>query len=127
LYYDGEFIIPFWTLWIPEKAAEEYERKFNVPYSRWQKEGYINICDGNTINFPEVEERILKFNDTNSIKCMAYDEWNSRDLAARLQEKYGIETMIQRQGYGLSAALKKIKELIMAGKVLHNGNPVITS
>lgn len=126
LYYDGDCIIPFWTLWIPEQAAEKYEKQFNVPYSRWAKDGHINICSGNTIDFSSVEDRILKFNETNSIKCMAYDEWNSRDLAARLQEKHGIETMIQRQGYGLSAALKKIKELIMAGKIIHNGNPVVT-
>jgi phage terminase large subunit-like protein len=126
LYYDGEFLIPFWTIWIPEEAAIKYEKQFNVPYSRWAKEGHINICSGNTIDFSAVEERILNFNESNSIKCMAYDEWNSRDLAARLQEKHGIETMIQRQGYGLSAALKKIKELILAGKILHNGNPVVT-
>jgi phage terminase large subunit-like protein len=126
LYYDGEYIIPFWTLWIPEKAADNYEKKFNIPYSRWAKEGHINICDGNTIDFPSVEERIIRFHDSNSIKMMAYDEWNAKDMAARLQEKHGIETMVQRQGYGLSAALKKIKELIMAGKILHNGNPVVT-
>lgn len=126
LYFDGECLIPFWTIWIPEQAANYYERQFNVPYSRWAKEGHINICSGNTIDFSAVEERILKFNETNSIKCMAYDEWNSRDLAARLQEKHGIETMIQRQGFGLSNALKKIKELILAGKIIHSGNPVVT-
>lgn len=126
LYYDGEYLIPFWTLWIPEKAADNYEKKFNIPYSRWAKEGHINICDGNTIEFPSVEERILYFHETNRIKMMAYDEWNAKDMAARLQEKHGIETMVQRQGYGLSAALKKIKELIMAGKIIHSGNPVVT-
>lgn len=126
LYYDGEFIIPFWTLWIPEKAAVEYEKKFNVPYSRWAKEGHINICDGNTIDFSSVEDRVLRFAETNSIKMFSYDEWNSRDLATRLQEKHGIDTMVQRQGFGLSAALKKIRELIMAGKIIHNGNPVVT-
>lgn len=126
LYYDGEFIVPFWTLWIPEKSAEHDEKKFNIPYSRWAQDGHINICSGNTIDFSSVEERILHFNDTRSIRKFAYDEWNSRDLASRLEEKHSIETMIQGQGYRLSAALKKIKELIMAGKVLHNGNPVVT-
>lgn len=125
LYYDGDILAAFWSLWIPEDAARKYEKQFNIPYSIWAREGHINICSGNTINFSEVEERILKFNDEYSIKSMGYDEWNSRDLAARLQEKHGIETMIQRQGYGLSAALKKIKELIMAGKFIHNGNPVV--
>lgn len=125
LYSDGETIVPFWNLWIAGNAAEEYEKKFNVPYSRWAKEGHITIVPGNTIDFGMVERRILEIRETNSIRVLAYDEWNSRDLASRLQENYGINTMIQRQGYGLSNALKKTKELIMAAKVLHSGNPVV--
>lgn len=126
LYYDGNCIIPFWTIWIPEQAAEQYEKQFNIPYSRWAKDGHINICSGNTIDFSAVEEKILQIHDACSIRSMGYDEWNSRDLAARLQEKHGVNVTIQRQGYGLSAALKKIKELIMAGKIVHSGNPVVT-
>ena len=57
---------------------------------------------------------------------MGYDEWNAKDLAARMQEKHGIEVVINRQGYGLSNALKKTKELITSAKVLHSGNPVVT-
>jgi phage terminase large subunit-like protein len=126
LYYDGDIIVPFWNLWIPRKAAEDYEKKFNIPYSKWERDGHINIIEGNTIDFAEVEKRILDIREANSIKMMAYDEWNARDLAARCQETHGIETMIQRQGYGLSNSLKKIKELIMSAKVLHSGNPVVS-
>jgi len=125
LYTDGEYLIAFWNLWIPKVAADYYEKEFNVPYSVWAKQGWINICPGNTIDFDAVENKILNFRETNSIKCMAYDEWNSRQMAATLQEKHGIEVMIQRQGYGLSAALKKIEEYIKAGKFIHNGNPVV--
>jgi phage terminase large subunit-like protein len=126
LYYDGSSVALFWNIWIPEKAAEQYERQFNVPYSRWAKEGHINIVSGNTIDFMAVEERILSLHESNSIRSIGYDEWNSRDLAARLQERHGINVMIQRQGFGLSNALKKIKELILSGKIAHAGNPVVT-
>jgi phage terminase large subunit-like protein len=106
--------------------AEEYERKFNIPFSRWASDGWVNICPGNTIDFRGVEEKILELSEGFSIRVMGYDEWNSRDMAARLQEQHGIETMIQPQGYRLSNALKKIKEMIMSGKFLHDGNPVVT-
>jgi phage terminase large subunit-like protein len=33
---------------------------------------------------------------------------------------------INPQGYRLSSALKKIKEKIMNGTIIHNGNPVVT-
>lgn len=128
LYYDSskETIIPFWNIWIPEKAATDYEKRFNIPYSRWQKDGFINIVPGNNIDFTLVEDRILEINDTNNIRMMGYDEWNAKDLAARLQENYGINVVINRQGKGLSNALKKTKEMITSAKVLHSGNPIVT-
>jgi phage terminase large subunit-like protein len=126
LFEDDGVIVPFWDLWIPEEAAQQYERKFNIPYSRWAKEGWINICDGNTIDFRSIEERIKQISEKYSIRSMGYDEWNSRDLATRLQENLNIETMVNPQGYRLSPSLKKIKEKIMNASVLHSGNPVVT-
>jgi phage terminase large subunit-like protein len=125
LYDDGECIVPFWDLWIPEAAADYYEKKFNIPYSQWEKQGFITRVPGNTIDFSWVEDKILEINSKNSIRSVGYDEWNSRDLAARLQERHGIEVVINSQGYRLSNALKKIKERIMSASVLHSGNPVV--
>ncbi len=126
LFSDGEMITPFWDLWIPQDKAEEYEKKFNIPFRQWEKDGWINICPGNTINFADVEAKILHIQENYSIKMLGYDEWNSRDLASRLIEKHGIECIIEPQGYRLSNAIKKIKELIISAKVLHDGNPVVT-
>lgn len=125
LHVNDDILTPFWYIWIPEKAAEEYEKKFNVPYSRWAKDGHITIVPGNTIDFSLVEKKILDLRESNSIRMMAYDEWNSVDLATRCEEYHGISTMKQRQGYGLSAALKKTKEMIMSARFIHSGNPVV--
>jgi len=125
LYDDDGVIVPFWDLWIPETAAEQYEKKFNIPYSLWEKAGHITIVPGNTIDFRMVEAKILEIRERNSIRAMGYDEWNSRDLAARLQETHGMEVTINPQGYKLSNALKKIKEKITSAGVIHSGNPVV--
>jgi phage terminase large subunit-like protein len=125
LFSDGESIIPFWDLWIPEAAAEQYEKQFNIPYSRWAKAGYINICDGNTINFADVERRIMQVNDNYHIRSVGYDPFNAVDLATRLEEKHGIKTFKHGQGFRLSPGLKKIKEMIKSASVLHGNNPVV--
>ncbi len=126
LFDDGEFLIPFWDLWIPQAAAEQYERKFNIPFTQWAKDGHINIVDGNIISFAAVEKRIYEISEGHSIRKMGYDEWNSKDLATRIEANADIETYVNPQGYRLSNALKKIKEKIVAGKMLHTGNPVVT-
>lgn len=126
IFDDDGCLVPFWDLWIPQEAAERDERKFNIPYSKWAAAGWITICPGNNISFADVEARILEISEKCSIRKVGYDEWNSRDLATRLEEKHGIETFINPQGYRLSNALKKMKELITSGKIAHNGNPVVT-
>jgi phage terminase large subunit-like protein len=125
LFSDGEINTPFWDLWIPEAAAEEYEKKFNIPYTRWAKEGKINICDGNTIDFADVEHRILEIHENYSIRSVGYDPFNAVDLATRLEEKHYITTFKHGQGFRLSPGLKKIKEQIKSANILHNSNPVV--
>jgi len=126
LFDDGEALVPFWDLWIPETAASYYEKQFNIPYKQWEKQGFITIVPGNNIDFSWVEDKILEVSQKYSIRRVGYDEWNSRDLAVRLQEKHGIEVVINPQGYRLSNALKKIKERITGAGIIHSGNPVVT-
>lgn len=126
LFEDGEFIVPFWYLWISEVSADESQKKFNIPYSTWNKNGYIDIVDGNNVGPFGIRNKIIEIRQTNPIVIMGYDEWNTRDMAIELQEEIDIETIVERQGYGLSVGIKKMKEMIKGGKVLHSGNPVVT-
>jgi len=125
LFESDGMLIPFWYLWISEESAEE-AKKFNVRYDLWAKQGHIEIVEGNTVGAQGVKNIIQQISKTNPIVIMGYDEWNTRDLAIELQEDLEIETVIERQGYGLSTGLKKIHEVVKNAKVLHNGNPVIS-
>ncbi len=125
LFEDGDNIIPFWFCWIPEESAEQ-AKKFNVRYDLWENQGWVNIVDGNVIGSGPVKDVIEQINEKYQVVGMSYDEWNTRDLAIELEDELGIEGIVERQGYGLSVGLKSIKSNIKAGKVMHNGNPLIT-
>jgi phage terminase large subunit-like protein len=126
LFEDNDILVPFWFLWISETSAKASEKQFGIPYSLWEKDGYISIVEGNNVGPYGVRRKITEINDTNQIVIMGYDEWNTRDLAIELQDELEIETVVERQGYGLSVGIKKMKELIKGGKFLHNGNPIVT-
>ena len=126
LFEDDGFLIPFWYLWISEESANDSEKKFMIPYSLWEKGGHIEIVEGNTVGAQGPRAAVKAINENHQIVMMGYDEWNTRDLAIELQEELDIETTIERQGFGLSVGLKKIKEVITKGNVLHSGNPVVT-
>lgn len=125
LFESDGILVPFFFLYISEDSAEE-AKKFNVRYDLWEKDGHIEVVEGNTVGPYGVKDRVIKINEDHKIVIMGYDEWNTLDLAVQLQDEIDIETIIERQGYSLSVGIKKIKELIMAGKILHNGNPVVS-
>lgn len=125
LFESDGFLVPFWYLWISEASAEE-AKKFNIRYDLWQNQGHIEVVEGNTVGPHGVKSVIQSLSKSNPIVVMGYDEWNTRDLAIELQDELDIETVIERQGYGLSVGLKKIQEVVKNAKVLHNGNPIIT-
>lgn len=125
LYESNGILVPFWHIWIPGEAAAYYQKQFNIRYDLWANQGFINISSGNTIDFRSVEDKIYEIGQRARVVKMVYDEWNSRDLATRVQEKSDIETIISGQGYRLSNALKKVKEMILAGKFIHSNNPIV--
>lgn len=126
LFEDGEFIIPFWYLWISGVSAKEYEQKYNIKYSQWEKQGYIEVVEGTNVGPYGIKNKIIDISNDYSIVIMGYDEWNTVDMAVELQDELDIETIVEKQGYGLSVGIKKMKEKIKDGKVLHSGNPIVT-
>lgn len=125
IFPNGGYLDCFWWNWIPREKAEEYERRYNIPYSYWEKMGWIVLIEGNVIDFTIIENQILEINENHDIKLLAYDEWNSIELAIRLQDKHMIEVNKNKQGYYLSPAIKKINELTLVVRVRFNSNMVV--
>lgn len=126
LFEDNDILIPFWFMWVSGVSAKENEEKYNIPYSQWEKNNHIEIVEGTNVGPYGVKNKIIATNDKFRIVIMGYDEWNTVDMAVELQDELDIETIVERQGYGLSAGIKKMKEKIKAGQVLHSGNPIVT-
>jgi phage terminase large subunit-like protein len=126
LFDDNGILVPFWYLWISEASAKASQKQFGIPYTQWEKDGYIDIVEGNNVGPYGVRNRIRVLHEKFQIVIMGYDEWNTRDLAIELQDELDIETIVERQGYGLSVGIKKMKELIKDGKMMHSGNPIVT-
>lgn len=126
LFDDNGTLVPFWYLWISETSAKSSEKQFGIPYSLWEKDGFIDVVEGNNVGPYGVRNRIRVIHEKFQIVIMGYDEWNTRDLAIELQDELDIETIVEKQGYGLSVGIKKMKELIKDGKFCHTGNPIVT-
>jgi phage terminase large subunit-like protein len=94
--------------------------------SLWAREGYIKLTDGNTIDYGFVKAGILELASKFNLVKLLTDPYNAKKLAEELLNNEGLPVEYIRQGYlSLSDPTNTLHELIMGGKLRHNGHPIL--
>jgi phage terminase large subunit-like protein len=113
-------------LWIPEENASQRERRDKVPYLTWARQGHLQMTQGNVTDYDKVRADINALSKKYQIRQIAIDRWNATQLATQLQGD-GLDVVGFGQGYGsMSAPSKQLEALVVGGKILHGGHPVLT-
>ena len=101
-FYD---VLPFY--WLPEAGPKKRERRDGMPYRTWADQGFLELCDGNVIDYREVKARLIWGVQTFDRREICFDPYNSRQLSTQLIDE-GYECVEIRQGYAtLSEPSKK--------------------
>jgi phage terminase large subunit-like protein len=113
---------------IPEDKFLENKGNDNVPYDVWEKQGYLTITGGATVNHTAVTDYVLNLcgeRGWNIDEC-CLDQWSATSVSNYLQEQ-GCKTVvyIQQTIKALSAATAAFREAVYDKRVLHDGNPVL--
>ena len=69
---------------MPQSALSESSNRDK--YKFWQGLGYLNITDGNVVDYNRVIEDIQAINKTLPIECISYDQWQSTMAIIKLTE-----------------------------------------
>ncbi len=111
---------------MPEDRVQEAERRDNVPYSAWVRDGWITATPGEVVDYEWVKSYILKQAEKYSFAECCYDQWNATQIANDLASE-GMTMVVCGQGYkSLSEPTKHIMGLVLQRKLIHFGNPVLT-
>ena len=120
---ESYIMLPFF--WIPEDTIPKRVRKASVPYDVWHRQGYINATEGNVIHYGFIEKFIEELGKKYHIKEIAFDRWGAIQMVQNL-EGLGFTVVPFGQGYkDMSPASKEFFKLMMEGKIIHGGNPVM--
>jgi phage terminase large subunit-like protein len=118
----------FPKFYIPKEKAHKRELKDRVPFLKWAREGHVILTPGSVVDYSyikadfESDYKKLKFCE------LAFDRWNFEALrqqfiADGMPDDVGVAF---GQGYAsMSAPAKRLMELILSGKLIHNNNPVM--
>lgn len=111
---------------IPEDAVIEKEKRDKVPYSAWERQGYLTFTPGAVVDYEWIKSYIFEKAKLYKIKEICFDPWNATQTANDLDSE-GFITVEIRQGFGtLSEPTKSIMSLVLQKKMIHFNNPVLT-
>lgn len=113
---------------IPTDTATTHEKTDRVPYKDWAKDGWCTLTPGNVTDDRFIKQHIhdMELENEVSVAEFCYDPWGARQFANVMQDE-GYECVEVRQGVvTLSEPLKKFRELVMQGRIVHDGSPLLT-
>lgn len=116
-------LLPYF--WIPEETIPRRVKANSVPYDIWEKQGYIMSTEGNVIHYDFIEKFIMDLSEKYHILEIAVDRWNATHVIQNLEDN-GFTMVPFGQGFAsMSAPTKEFYRLLMEGKIIHGGHPVM--
>ena len=116
-------LLPYF--WIPEETMPRRVKANSVPYDIWEKQGYIMSTEGNVIHYDFIEKFIMDLSEKYHILEIAVDRWNATHVIQNLEDN-GLTMVPFGQGFAsMSAPTKEFYRLLMEGKIIHGGHPVM--
>lgn len=121
LFRKGETYTGFVKHYLPSETVAEVDR-----YRGWADHGYLEVTDGNIIDFRQITEDICEASRIVDIKEIAYDPWQASQFAMGLADE-GFDMVEVRQTVAnFSEAMKQLEAVIVDQKFQYDGDPVLT-
>lgn len=115
----------FGDYYLPEFAIENAEKNANA-YRKWVIEGFLQQHDGAEIDFDLIEEDMLARVAEFGPDEVVFDPYRAAQLEQRLTKNGVTAVELGQTVKNLSLPMKEFESAIKAGRVHHDGNPMLT-
>ena len=114
--------VALFQAWRPIDGVEDAERRDHVPYRDWSRAGFLELCEGDMIDFVRVEEAVASAAEQYRLEMLGVDPYLSRTLTQRLMDRGLNVVEIPQTMPSLSPAMKELERLIRLHQMLHVHN-----
>jgi phage terminase large subunit-like protein len=107
---------------------DETVKRMSKQYSGWEREGRLIATEGAMTDQEAILIDLMEFARRFQVRALCYDPWQSVTLEGQLQ-KLGFTVpliKLENSTRNLSAPMKEFEALVLDGRVLHDGDPVMT-
>jgi phage terminase large subunit-like protein len=111
--------------WLPREVAMVKEKEMGLPYTEWAKAGWIELTEGDYIDFNFISKRLIEICKQYNVNFVNFDPHNAASIKNDM-EAAGIEVQRFSQGFTtMNWPTKKLENLILAGDFRHGDNPLL--
>lgn len=127
LFFPGDPHYVLSWFWCPEDNARIRENRDRVPYSAWQRQGFITLTPGSGTDWEFIRHCVNEQYGKFDIRCIGFDPWNAKSFAENsLMSQDGLPMMETRQGFvTLNEPMKRLYDIISERKLRHNAHPIL--
>ena len=116
-----ETAVLFPMIWRPGGTAEEAERRDHVPYRDWARAGFLTLCEGDIIDYGDVEATIRWARETFDLRMVGFDPYLSRTIIQRLEPIVPV-IEVPQDLKNMSPAMKEMDDMMTRKQLLHIHN-----
>ena len=116
---DAAVLLP--TIWRPGGTVLEAEKRDHVPYRDWARAGFLRLCEGDTIDYDDVENTIKAAAETYDLRQVGFDPYLSRTITQRLTQYVDV-IEIPQDLKNMSPAMKETDTMMANHQLLHVHN-----
>ena len=108
-------------IWHSGADIEAAERQDHALYRDWARAGFLTICEGDTIDYADLERTIAECAERFDLKAVGFDPYLSRTITQRLEPIVPC-VEIPQDMRNMSPAMKEIEEGLLNRRMLHIHN-----
>jgi len=116
--------------YMPKDTVTKHEHTDRLPYQYYADNGWLTITPGAVTDDREIKSYIhdMEFDQSWKMKELCCDPYGARQFMNEMgPEGEGYTVVEIRQGFtSLSESTKKLRELTLQGKIVHDGSPLLT-
>lgn len=112
---------------IPEDTLQQRIKRDKQDFARWVREGWITAIPGAVVDQDFILDWIERQVEENgwTVAEICVDPWSASQFMVDLQRRGYIVVEVIQGIKTLSEPTKDLREKVLAGKIIHDGNPVL--
>jgi phage terminase large subunit-like protein len=112
---------------LPEEAIAAHEKSDKIPYQTYVDDGWITTNPGDVIDDRVMRDFIIDSELDGQIRIfeLCYDPYSATRFAIDFEERGYTRVEVRQTMPSLSEATKYLRELVISGNFVHDGNPLL--